>query len=214
MTSALGDPWVAAAPSAARRPERAAGRGERAGRERALGPPRPPPLPGNNLAAAAAPASATSHSAGLPPSRAKVAGPQVVAPLRPPGRGEREPRLMSGTAGGGALRLWVRRSRVPSPFPLGEGMWGSVEGGTPPLAPPQTGGLGVAAGLGTRAPEGARALPAPASPNASGPPARRAAILLTCNLPLVAGPFLALWCPRLFARRLPAGGDGECAGCA
>lgn len=43
-----------------------------------------------------------------------------------------------------------------------------------------------------------------------GPPARRAAILLTCNLLLVAGPSLSpSGAPRLFARRLPSGGDGE-----
>ena len=43
-----------------------------------------------------------------------------------------------------------------------------------------------------------------------GPPALRAAILLTCSLLWVVGPsLLPSRAPRLLARRLPSGGDGE-----
>lgn len=43
-----------------------------------------------------------------------------------------------------------------------------------------------------------------------GPPAHRAAILLTCSLLWVVGPsLLASRAPRLLARRLPSGRDGE-----
>lgn len=95
---AVGGPW----------PGRAAGRGgascgsER--RERAPGPPRPPP-PGDDLGGRGRPwLAAPAGAAAGQGSEGRGLG---VVLLPASGRGEREPRLMSGTAGGGARGLRV-----------------------------------------------------------------------------------------------------------
>lgn len=118
---------------------------------------------------------------------------------------------MSGTAGGGALRLWVLGLGSLRP-PPSECVWGSVEGGTKPRARPNR-CPGVPSRAGTcgllRAARGTSCSWSPCE-LPLGPPSHRAAISLISCLHFVVDPsLLPSRASHLFARCLPSGGDCE-----